>query len=84
MKLDAITTTRLAELSKLKKNAVDIEDYIEAKAIKLIEVEFHDLVSQLADIEHRKAAAVEAEDYDVALELKLKGNNLRDNIKNKV
>lgn len=84
VKLDSSTLAKLKILSDAKAKAIENEDYITAKAIKLAESEIKELTTTLAKLDGEKKEAVAAEDYDLATQLKEQGDVLRKSIAQKV
>ena len=74
---DENTSMKIRELTILKKQAVEKEDYDEAKRCKLCIEKLRSSAKQLFVLEKEKKAAVELEDYDKAKELKLKIERIR-------
>lgn len=84
LNLDPQTAGKLRQLSDAKARAVDAEDYLTAKRIKLVEHELKALGSKLAQMDMAKSDAVAAEDYDLAKEIKDETDQLRREIEDKV
>jgi len=84
VKLDPPVLARLTLLAEAKKRAVDEEDYITAKAIKLVEGDLKELTAALKALDLSKKEAVAAEDFDLAKELKEKGDETRKTLNEKV
>eukprot|EP01083_Nonionella_stella_P161666 529814_1 len=75
--MDAVTSNKIRELMILKKQAVETEDYDEAKRCKLAIEHLQSSAKQLSKLEKEKKIAVEKEDYDTAKALKLQIERLR-------
>jgi centrosomal protein CEP104 len=84
LNLDPQTAGKLRQLSEAKARAVEAEDYLTAKQIKVVEHELKALGSKLAQMDMAKADAVAAEDYDLAKEIKDETDQLRREIEHKV
>lgn len=84
LNLDPRTLARLKLLADAKSRAVETEDYMTAKQIKMVETELKALGKQLAQIDLAKKEAVVQEDYDRAKELKDESDALRDEIEAKI
>jgi len=75
--IDENTSRKIRELMILKKQAVEQEDYDEAKRCKLCIENLQSAAKQLFVLEREKKQAVEKEDYDAAKHLKLEIERLR-------
>lgn len=84
LNLDPQTAGKLRQLADAKARAVEAEDYLTAKQIKVVEHELKALGSKLAQLDMAKADAVAAEDYDLAKEIKDETDQLRGEIEQKV
>lgn len=84
LNLDPHTANILRSLSDAKARAVESEDYLTAKQIKVIENELKELGVRMAQLEVAKRKAVNDEDYDRAALLKEETEELRTEIQNKV
>jgi centrosomal protein CEP104 len=84
LNLDPQTAGKLRQLAEAKTRAVDAEDYLTAKQIKVVEQELKAMGSKLAQMDMAKADAVAAEDYDLAKEIKDETDHLRREIEQKV
>lgn len=84
LNLDPQTAGKLRQLAEAKSRAVDAEDYLTAKQIKLVEHDLKAMGSKLAQMDMAKADAVAAEDYDLAKEIKDETDALRREIEDKV
>ena len=82
--LDAQTADKLRKLSEAKKHAIEIEDYMTAKQIKLVESELMKIGTHLNQLDGSKRRAVMEEDYDRAREIKEDMDQLRIEMENKV
>ena len=82
--LDAQTADKLRKLSEAKKHAIQIEDYMTAKQIKLVETELMKIGTHLNQLDGSKRRAVQEEDYDRAREIKEDMDQLRLEMENKV
>jgi centrosomal protein CEP104 len=84
MNLDPQTANKLRQLADAKSQAIEAEDYLTAKQIKVVESELRTLGSRLAQLDMAKSEAVMAEDYDLAKEIKDETDELRFEIEEKV
>jgi len=75
--IDESTAKKIRELSILKKQAVEQEDYDEAKRCKVCIENLQNSAKQLFHLEKQKQVAVQQEDYDTAKQLKLQIDRLR-------
>jgi len=75
--IDAQTAKKIRELLVLKKQAVEREDYDEAKRCKIGIDNLRQSAKQLFTLEKQKKIAVQQEDYDMAKTLKLQIDRLR-------
>ena len=66
MAMDPDTAEKLREVQRLKREAVDAEDYAAAKQYKQVETRIKESAKQLAALHIEKKKAVEDEDYDLA------------------
>ena len=82
--LDPQTANKLRQLADAKARAIQVEDYLTAKQIKISEEEVKTLGSKLAQLDMAKSEAVSREDYDLAKELKDEADDLRHQIEDKV
>lgn len=82
--LDPHTANKLRQLADAKNKAVEVEDYVTAKAIKAVELELKNAGAKLAQIDMNKAAAVAEEDYDLAREYKEQADEMRKEIQRRV
>ena len=76
-RVDQVTAQRIAELQAQKAAAVAVEDYDEAKRLKIAIERLKNAGAKMAALEERKRAAVEIEDYDAAKALKEELEGLR-------
>lgn len=67
---DSMTASKIQQLQQLKAAAVQIEDYDEAKRLKVAIEKLSVAGSQIAALERKKIQAVSIEDYDTAKKLK--------------
>ncbi len=84
MNLDPQTAEKLRQLASAKLRAIDEEDYLTAKEIKLVEQDLKVAGAKLAQLDMTKAAAVRDEDYDLAKALKDQADEMRHEIEIKV
>ena len=70
MAFDALSADRIRELYEFKDKAVSVEDYAEAKRIKLAIDQLTEVGVEIGRLEQRKLDAVRREDYDTAHALK--------------
>ncbi|PRW58028.1 centrosomal of 104 kDa [Chlorella sorokiniana] len=75
--VDTVTAQRIYELQQQKQQAVDREDYDEAKRLKGAVDALRAAGGAIAELEAQKRAAVEVEDYDLAKSLKLQIDRMR-------
>lgn len=71
MHFDKQVSAILKNINNAKKQAVENEDYIQAKAIKLVENDLKELGIRISKLELAKKLSVEEEDYDKAAQLKV-------------
>lgn len=76
---DEKTALKILELERQKSRAIALEDYDEAKKVKVHLDSLKEVGSRLAQLEQEKAAAVAREDYDLAKQLKREIEYLRGN-----
>lgn len=84
MNLDPQTAAKVRQLAEAKTRAIDREDYLTAKQIKIVEQELKALGSKLAQLDMAKSEAVAVEDYDLAKEIKDECDEVRAQIEEKV
>ncbi|TYZ60871.1 hypothetical protein PybrP1_001443 [[Pythium] brassicae (nom. inval.)] len=70
LRFDAKTAARIREIQLAKDQAVAMEDYDQAKRLKLMEEQLKSIGLQLARLEAQKRDAVANEDYDLAKRVK--------------
>ncbi|GMF35745.1 unnamed protein product [Phytophthora lilii] len=70
MRFDAKTAARIREIQVAKDQAVENEDYDQAKRLKQMEEQLKSIGLQLARLEAQKREAVANEDYDLAKKIK--------------
>lgn len=75
--LDPVTAKKLNELELSKQQAIDNEDYDEAKRLKMLVDGVKRVAVQLNELESKKLLAVQQEDYDLAKQLKKQIDVLR-------
>ncbi|XP_024540141.1 centrosomal protein of 104 kDa-like [Selaginella moellendorffii] len=75
--VDCITGQRIQRLQQEKQQAVEEEDYDEAKRLKLLIEKLKTLGQKIKELERKKKLAVEEEDYDQAKYCKLEIEKLR-------
>ncbi|KAL4436783.1 hypothetical protein ABPG75_003922 [Micractinium tetrahymenae] len=75
--VDVLTAQRIQDLTLQKQQAVEREDYDEAKRLKVAVDRLRAAGGAIAELEARKRAAVEEEDYDLAKQLKLEVDRMR-------
>jgi len=76
-RLDGQIQEQLRRLNEAKQEAVDNEDYDEAKRLKLLLLKIQQVGPQLRELELKKRQAVEGEDFDTAKSLKVEIQKLR-------
>lgn len=84
MHFDREVANILERVSSAKKDAVNREDYPEAKKLKVLEDELKGLGIQISKLELAKKLSVEQEDYDKAALVKEDIQKLRDEIQTKI
>ncbi|RHY29613.1 hypothetical protein DYB32_005998 [Aphanomyces invadans] len=70
LRFDAKTATKIKEIHAAKEKAVAMEDYDQAKRLKILEQQLMNIGLQLARLETAKRDAVANEDYDAAKRIK--------------
>ena len=75
--MDPSVIAMVRELEEQKKGAIAVEDYEEAKRLKVRIDQLKAVGVQLAELERKKTAAVAGEDYDAAKGIKDQLNELR-------
>ena len=75
--MDKKTLREIENLTLLKEEAVQNEDYDEAKRCKLCIENLRSVGKELSILEYRKKIAVEQEDYDTAKQMKLETKRIR-------
>lgn len=76
--LDLTTTQYLLHLMQLKQQAIDAEDYDEAKRMKLKIDRLNAVIPEIIESEKRKREAIEQDDFDLAKQCKLHVERLRE------
>lgn len=82
--LDPQTAGKLRQLADAKAKAIENEDYVVAKQIKVVEQDLKAMGSRLAQLDMAKSEAVATEDYDLAKEIKDECDKLKVEIEQKV
>ena len=77
MMYDPATLKRLKELYKAKKRAVELEDFDEAKRIKIAIDSLKSVSQSLIQLEERKKIAIKNDDFDAAKLIKYEIDRLR-------
>lgn len=77
---DAITIAKLKELDYAKTRAVELEDFDEAKKIKVAVERLRHIGAQLKHLEESKKRAIQVEDYDSAKVINQEIVRLRDTV----
>ncbi|KAL0233600.1 hypothetical protein PCE1_002114 [Barthelona sp. PCE] len=77
LRYDHVTATQIKNLLVRKQQAVDDENYMEAKRLKLEIERLHEVGKQISVLEEEKKAAVMMEDYDRAHDLKKRIERMR-------
>ena len=77
MMYDPATLKRLKDLYKAKKKAVDLEDFDEAKRIKIAIDSLKSVSQSLIQLEERKKIAIKNDDFDAAKLIKYEIERLR-------
>lgn len=75
--MDIISQKQLQLLLQAKADAIELEDFDKAKAIKVLEHDLKVLGVKLRKLDSLKAEAIRAEDYDYAKQVKEEAINLR-------
>ena len=79
MELDPVSVQMIRDLSARKARAIEVEDYDEAKRLKVAIESLKKAGSLIADLERKKKHAVSMEDFDTAKAIKLQIDQLRQN-----
>ena len=77
MMYDPVTLKRLKELYRAKKKAVELEDFDEAKRIKIAIDSLKSVSQSLIQLEERKKIAIKNDDFDAAKLIKYEIEKLR-------
>lgn len=77
---DAITLSKLKELDHAKNRAVELEDFEEAKKIKVATERLRHIGAQLKHLEESKKRAIQVEDFDSAKIINQELMRLRDTV----